>query len=345
MKNNKPKIVLRTMIFIICVFIAVGFTYQNIIVTIQDNKNATINSFKEEQFKIIWKYLEGLQTQSKVNVTKISESIEKDILNLSNEESKQVQSDMSSDIFNNTLNDIIMKHIENISLNNINNHRNGIVVMSNSGFIEDFNYRRAKVKNDDFHFRSWEDSINNSYNKELDKNAIDKILNRTSGVIALESYDLIKNEDHIMLKELTYDSLFEVYLNEGLNGLRNYQIFVPYYITDIGDIFGVPDITQGVKNDNNKIIIAQEFNLYDQLTKNDYDDIFNNNKISDIIYRYNIVLRLLYVFGALIATTICILMFWACTYYNHIIDKYKEMHLKQDDNIDDYNKEDKLYNE
>ena len=84
MKYKRSKFTLRNMVIIICILIAVVFTYQNIITTLQTNKVITTTSFKEEQFKIIWKYLEGLQTQSDVNVTKISKNIESDILSLSN---------------------------------------------------------------------------------------------------------------------------------------------------------------------------------------------------------------------------------------------------------------------
>lgn len=330
---------------IICIFVAVVFTYQNIIDTMQENRNSTMASFKEEQFAIIWKYLDGLQTQSTIKVTKVAEDIQNDILSLSDKEFKQIQTDMTAGQENAILHKILIKNIENVSLNSIKNHRNGIIVMSNDGYIEDYNYRRAYKAKDNSTLRKWQDSIDGAYNKELEKNAIDKIINRTSGIIASESYDLIGDENHIMIKELTHDSLFEVYSKEGLNGLRNYQIFIPYYITDIEDIFGVPDIVQGVKTDNNKIIVVQEFNIYDQLVKNHYDDIFNNTKVTEVMYRYDNVLRWLYVFAVLIATAICILMFWACTYYNMIIEQEHKCCQEVEEILDTKDKLDDISNE
>jgi hypothetical protein len=194
---------------------------------------------------------------------------------------------------------------------------NGIVIMTTDGFIEDYNYYRA-ICDSDSNIRKWEVDISNSYNKELEKDAIDKLLNRHSGIIALESYNLTKNDNHIMISEMTYDSLLNVFLEEGLNGIRNYQIFVPYYITDFGDIFGNPDIINGVKVDNNKLIVVQEFNLYDQVVKN-YNDTFNDSEIKNIIERYDMLLRLMYTFGIMLACFVTLLVGYLSNTYNELV--------------------------
>lgn len=322
--KSKSKFIMGMMILIIILFSSSVFAYKVIINTVKSNAEKTIEAMKEEQFKVIWFSLQNLQLQSEKEVSRISANIEEDILALPEDKLTRLQYDMTNNIHNDDLHDILMKNIENQKLNDINNHRNGLVVMSTKGYIEDFNYRRAKSvsTHENNSFRVWQDSIENSYNKELEKNAIDKILNRTSGVIALESYDLVKNSDHIKIKEMNYESLLEVFLAEGMEGLRNYQIFVPYYITDIGDIFGIPDISQGIMVSNNKIIIVQEFNLYDQIMANQ-NEIFNDDQIKNLTDRYNNLLRLLYIFGIMLIMAVCGVIFYFCSLYNSIVE-YEE---------------------
>ena len=319
-----------TVIFIV-VFLFAGsvFWYDYAIDKIVENKEKTINSFKEEQFNVIWAYLENLQLQADKEITEVSKSIEEDILSMSHEELTQLQSDLTNDIFNDKLHKIFAKNIEGVGFNGIKNHMNGIIIMNNDGYLEDFNYHRA-VSSNESNVREWETDLERSYNKELEQDAINKILNRNSGIIALESYNLLKDDnDHIMIEEMTYESLLNVYLNEGLCGLRNYQIFVPYYITDFGDIFGEPDILHGSKVDNNKLIIVQEFNLYDQITSN-HKNLFNNDLVDNITTRYNDVLRILYIFGiSLIASVLC-LIFYLCNIYNKLV--YHEEECENTDN-------------
>lgn len=316
--KSKLKFFTGVMIFIIIIFSSSILLYKHTVDGIKRDLEITTNEFKESQFKSIWLYIESLSTQSKREVTRISKDIEKDILALSDEELLQIQTDMSNNVHNDLLHDIILNHIENQNLNEIKNHRNSMVIMSNDGYMEDYNYRRAlsDIK-EDHSFKTWEDSTDNSYNKKLDENAYKKLINRTSGIIALESYDLVKNKDHIMINEMTYDSLLKVFLAEGIDGLRNYQIFIPYYITDFGDIFGIPDIDQGIKNDNNKIIIVQEFNIYDQVTNS--HTVFNNKAIDDYTLRSEDTLRNMHLFGIILSITVCGLMLCCCGIYNKLI--------------------------
>ena len=324
-KTQRPKsnTFLTIIMIVACLFTVSVFMYKNVIDKTQNNKETTIESIKKEQFNVIWSSLIALQLQSEKKVTEISQNIEKDILNLSQEELEQLKEDMSNDVINQNLHEILNSNIKGKSLNEINNHMNGIVVMTIDGYMEDFNYHRANTSNN-YNIRLWETTINNSYNKELEKDAIDKILNRNSGIIALESFNLIKDDNHVMINELTYDSLLDVFFKEGINGLRNYQIFVPYYITDFGDIFGTPDILHGAKINNNKLIVAQEFNLYDQIMQNQ-DGLFNDDQIRNVATRYTELLRLLYIFGiSLIGSVTCLILYLFNIYNNLLYHESKE---------------------
>lgn len=317
-QHIKARNFLTIILVVACLFTASVFMYRSVINKITDNRQETIEAFKEEQFNVIWTSLETLLLQAEKEVTEISKEIESDILSLSPEKLEQLEMDMNNDVTNPDLHQILNSSIKYHSLNGISNHMNGIVVMTTDGYIEDFNYYRATEENGSI-IRTWEDVYNNSYNTELESDAIDKLLNRHSGIIALESYNLTKNDNHIKIDELTYESLLSVFLEEGIYGLKNYQIFVPYYITDFGDIFGNPDIEHGTKVNNNKLIVVQEFNLYDQIM-NRHDELFNDEQIRLVITRYDEVLRWMYIFGISLITAVAGLIIYLCNIYNDILD-------------------------
>lgn len=332
MKKSRSKFFL-IMIFVILVFSSSVIFYKGIISLVENNLTLTSEAFKEQQFKTVWASLHNIMEQAEDGVTEVSLKIEEDILNLPEDKLSQLHDDMNNNIHNTDLHNILMNRIKNHNLNDIHNHRNGIVVMTTKGYIEDSNYRRASQhstnENADL-FRDWESNISVSFNKELEENAIDKLLNRTSGIVALESYDLVNNEDHIKIKEMTYDSLLEVFLKEGMEGLRNYQIFVPYYITDIGDIFGTPDILHGTMVDNHKIIVVQEFNLHDQLSNQ--EELFTNDQVDKLKARYIELLNYLYYFGMGLASAVFGLILFFCVIYNDMMELYDDEENQQEEN-------------
>ncbi len=351
MKSKKPSIILGLMIFSILIFSSSVFLYRNIVNTIKDTQNESELQLKTATFDSIYMYMNSLISQANNDVTDVGDNIKKDLLTLSSEDLQKMQDDMDNQIYNDTLNDIIYKNTNGECLNGINNHKNGILVFSDDGVIEDYNYRRAESEKDseksNTTIRTWEYDINHAYNKNLAKSSVDKLLNRTSGIIAFESYDLIDSssllnaEQHILISEFNYSNLKKVYLKEGLEGLRNYQIYVPYYITDSGDIFGKEDIVHGVRQDNNKLIIVQEFNLWDQL-KNNSQFIDNEKTIKLVDEKHNEVLRSLYMFGLVITSAIIVLIFYFCNAYNQLvesgrlgehfnIDKEEDNDVKEDD--------------
>lgn len=326
----KPRNLLGIIMTIILICSTSTILYKNIINTVEENRDITINELKEKQFEIIWSSFSNIRKEAEQDVNKIASSIENDIYSLSDSQLQQLSYDMDNNVFNKQYHDILLSNIEDYSFKGINNHQNGIIIMNMCGYVEDFNYRRAEVSSDSNSdtqthlYREWSYGINNAYNKELEKDAIDKLLNRTTGIIATESYNMIHNNNHIMIDELTYETLLNVFINEGMNGLKNYQIFTPHYITNVGDIFGTPDISHGVKLENHKIIVVVEFNLYDQLMKENSEYDIDEN-ISDLIYRYDNLLCWLYIFGIVIIISVIILILYLCSIYNKLI-LLKEIH-------------------
>jgi len=333
--KKQHNIILGVMIFVILIFSSSIILYKNVLDNIEYTAKKTTEYFKKEQFKVLWSDLKSFQSQADEEVTQISLSIEEDIANLSEDELEEVRVHLTNGTNSEVLHEILINNIEGKNLNGINNHKNGIFVITTRGYLEDYNYRRISISSsEDEEQKTLQYGIDNSYNKELDTDAINKLLNRSNNIIAFESYNITKNEDHIKIKELNYETLSKVFIAEGINGLRNYQILVPFYITDIGDIFGEPDSIQGVKNENNKIIVIQEFNLYDQLINSKDSEIFTSEVIDNLRVKYNTILSWLYAFGITLVMGTCGLILYFCTIYNNILASY-EMYRYYDEHLDD----------
>lgn len=116
-------------------------------------------------------------------------------------------------------------------------------------------------------------------NSELDREAIKTILKNDN-----TKYIFWENRNHGDLKSMDIDKLINIYFEEGINSMKNYELLVPVYITKDGDIFGVKD-TDGLghKIDNYKMIIVQRINIYD-LLKEYSNELAHYNSIIERIH-------------------------------------------------------------
>lgn len=91
----------------------------------------------------------------------------------------------------------------------------------------------------------------------------------------------IKNHDRI--EDMDINKLLEVFHKEGLESLKSYEILVPIYITNDGDIFGTNDLNSlGEKIKNYKIMVVQRINIYDILDYYKSDLTFYESEIKKI---------------------------------------------------------------
>lgn len=270
-------------------------------------------SIKETNFNHIVDALYGYKGDAYEQAKAISTNVETEI---KESDMDVIKADLDKGIFSEDLYDIIRQNIEGKSLNGINNFRNDVIVMTQSGVYEDLSLKRAS----DANLRDWDYEISNSYNQPLEQIAIDKILSHSDELIIAEPTNLLPSStEHMVLDEATIITLKEVYMEEGLEGLRNYEVLVPVYITDTGDIFGQQDVIQGVKQTNHKIIIVQEFNLYDQLSRNSkelYSDLVESEETGDLDIRYSRIFSLLYLIGIFYAADIVCMLFYFSSKFN-----------------------------
>lgn len=153
---------------------------------------------------------------------------------------------------------IFNKEIDNVYLNN-NSENNRVFIADKTGILADKGFVASNKDS-----RDWKTEINSKSNSNLAKISINNILSEQPELSIWESNNINPNIEN---NSLTYPSLTELktmYFKYGYLAFKNYNILVPAYITKDGDIFGIPDVNDhGIKNNNNKIIIIQEFNIYD----------------------------------------------------------------------------------
>ena len=323
------RFMLALMIVSVLIFSTCIMEYTKIVTEIKDTKYNTIKQIKSEQYEKIYMYMNILIDDASIEAKTISEKIESDIKTQCDLDI--LKEDLDNNIINDKLYNIFRSNINGKYLNEINNSKNGVIIMTHNGIIEDLNYHRVSDK-----VRSWDDIIETSYNPDMSEDAKNKINNHSNEIIALETKNMIQDK-HKKITNITYDSLKDIYINEGFEGLKNYQILVPVYITNTGDIFGQSDIKFGVdqKNKVHKFIIIQEFNLYDQLL-HEYPEMVNHNdeSLTQTNIVYNNLLDDLYILGLFFILAIITMVFCFAMMYNNFIIGYL-VHC----NNDNYNNE------
>ena len=320
LKSSKT---LKNYILIIsCVFLVIIFVYTNIIISVRKAHEGISESFKETQFENIMLYYDELQISAYNNAVEVAENIEADIR--ANVNLTSLKEDMDNGIIPDEVYDILEENCLDVNLGHIDNTRNGIVVISNDKILIDNNYGRASIATKDVE-RNIEGDRNFNWNKPLYDNAITKIFNKSNSddIIAIETFES-SNKNHIQIKTATYLNLKEVFMKEGVHGLRNYQFFVPAYITEYGDIFGQDDINQGILQENHKFIILQEFNIFDQIQRYHLEFLLNNEETA-LLAQHETAVNILYILGiTLIASYIIVVVAMVNTHNTAVLREHND---------------------
>lgn len=299
--------------------------------SVQDN---IIDSINDERFDLLYSFIESTYNEAEFKVQKVSTNIQNELNSMDKE---SIKTDLDQTGHSEEMYECIRRNIENECLNGVDNHRNGIIVMTMDGIYEDLSLSRA-ASNEEELVLNWECVINRSFNKELQKEAINKIINHSGSeheLIVVENENLSKNKNHKLISSFSYDKLKYIYLTEGLEGLRNYNIYVPAYITEEGDIFGQRDIVHGVQQYNYKIILVQEFNIYDQLIS-EHTILHNSLSKSDetISTNFHYMRLIMVIVGFLFVIIAVILLFHLTSKINDLEEEIAEQDRVDSDNDD-----------
>lgn len=326
-KKNKINIFVSIILLTLASFIIILTVCDNAILSIKNSRAAAIEDVKKRDFATVWMSILNYMEDAEKQTSGVATNIENDIKATFDLQDLQYKLDSGDKEARTKLSEIFRKNIDEVYVGDVNNNRNSIIILEGyDSIVEDLfvdpesREEGAVIKNPSSPTLS--QYQNTTYNKELFTSAVRKIRTHTDKIIAIEPYNYIKGE-HEKIPEMNYHNLERVYINEGVQGLRNYQFLVPVYITDSGDIFGQKDIENGVPQENHKFIVIQTFNIYDQIMFNS-PEFGDDDYIGRINTRYDRILNSLYIMGIIICTLIVFIIVYFFSLYNILITKEYE---------------------
>ena len=316
-KNKSPKTIKAYLMIVTCIFLVIIIVYTDTLFSLKKANDDILSSFRDQKFETIVNCINELNDEAYDSAKLVSENIEKaikssvDMGELKQELDNQEQPDYYYDI--------LERETKNVSLNKVKNTRNGILILNNTGVVFDNNYERMSNAPEGLE-RSYENERNWQYNKPLFDTAIRSIFAKTKGNIAIESVSVSDYNGHYKIPNASFKQLKRIYREEGLEGLESYQFFVPAYITDNGDIFGQKDVVKGVIQRNHKLVVIQEYNLYDQITTK-FPELINDVSEAEILVNHENSLNLSYILGSVLISSYLIIMIILVNAYNCAIEE------------------------
>lgn len=312
----KIRLCIIGMLVILFASASVIIIYTNSVNETKVAQENTVNSFKEEQFEHIWSVLTNhILVDAKSNIAGPADTIESQIQSM---DLTDLKPQLDTGVYPECLLSVFKNNLKKVQLNGIDNGRNSAIAISNDFVLVNYGYHMYPT---DASSGKFSDIVSKGYNTSLGTTALDKLYKQDESNICVEmTSSLVKN--HHMISDTTKEDFKTVYMNEGIEGLRNYQFLVPIYITETGDVFGQDDIVDGNRIDyNHKFVIIQEFNLYDQLLKG-YPECFDDSNLSAIEQYNQSVIQSLYSLGLIFVTFVVLIMFYCISIYNNFIYGY-----------------------
>lgn len=201
--------------------------------------------------------------------------IHKKILKKYESKHRQLQKDIFKPSETSALSKIFDKSLDNVYINS-NNNSNKVFVISSDKILWN-RYIDTKYTKD---LKEFSKTLKNT---ELCNKAFDCILNMKPYQNFIFWEINSQDKKYIEFGRMDIDKLIEGFNMYGLEWLKKYEILIPVYITDNGDIFGTRDFNSlGEKIKNYKIIIIQRMNIYDALKSNDTNIMYFQNNLSKI---------------------------------------------------------------
>lgn len=326
-KKSKINRLISIILLTLASFMIILTVCDNAILSIKNSRAAAIEDVKKRDFATVWMSILNYIEDAEKQTSGVATNIENDIKNTFDLAELKTLLDNKDPEARQKLSRIFRENIDGVYVGDVNNNRNSIIILEGyDTIVEDLfvdpDSREEGAVLKDPSSPSLSKYKDTTYNKELFLSAVRKIRTHTNKIIAIEPYNYIKT-DHEKISELNYQNLERVYVNEGTQGLKNYQFLVPVYITDSGDIFGQKDIENGVPREDHKFIIIQTFNIYDQITYHS-PDFGDDDYIKRINSRYDRILNSLYIMGIIICTLIVFIIVYFFSLYNILITKEYE---------------------
>ncbi len=236
-------------------------------------------------------YMEGVIKESVDKLSLLTdyrtELIHQDILSKYGNNFDLLKHDIDYPSDNSLLSKILDSHLKDVWINKDNNS-NKVFVISDNNII--WNKSLPIISDSYESYITVDELINYIFNSNLGQISLDSIRDGNITKNKIIFWEAIQSNDnnHNIIDNMDIKELLNIYSNEGIEGLKSYEILVTGYITKNGDIFGEDDIDSlGHKIDNSKIMIIQRVNLYDIL----YNHIGEINKLQQQIDDLDIIME------------------------------------------------------
>ena len=236
-------------------------------------------------------YMEGVIKESVDKLSLLTdyrtELIHQDILSKYGNNFDLLKHDIDYPSDNSLLSKILDSHLKDVWINKDNNS-NKVFVISDNNII--WNKSLPIISDSNESYITVDELINYIFNSNLGQISLDSIRDGNITKNKIIFWEAIQSNDnnHNIIDNMDIKELLNIYSNEGIEGLKSYEILVTGYITKNGDIFGEDDVDSlGHKIDNSKIMIIQRVNLYDIL----YNHIGEINKLQQQIDDLDIIME------------------------------------------------------
>lgn len=337
-KFTKKEIGMLTRIIIISSIITSVLIGCYCLVKQLDKSHNTINNsivkLNENEFTFA---VEQLSKYAENNVNRIAKKIESSIKEEYCGNMDDLKNELSADNYY-ELSELVSYYIQDEYFNNVATDGNRIFVANYDGIFCDYSHSTSSAKSIDSNntYRHWEDIVNSAYNKESCSLAIDMLIHREhnpNNEIIIWQYNEPDMELNVPEGKIAVDMLRDIYIKNGVKGLKSFELLIPSYITEDGDIFGQKDISLGIEKKNYKLIAVQRINLYDQFIEL-YPTIDNHNfGVLDMVNEeYEGILFYIYLLGFIITIGFVLIIIHFCTMFNRYLELSKDNNCTEESN-------------
>ena len=210
----------------------------------------------------------------------ISRQIQHDIEDVYRNDNLRLRSDLQNLNDDSAVSIITNCRVSNTYLNKKSDDNDPFVAMR-WGIIADRSLNCATEKLS----RTWEEEFKKHYNPVLARDAVGMILNQ-SPELKFWEFKTPANPYHEILTSPSWEGLERVFLKEGEEGLRGYEILVPAYVKEDEDLLGTKDVSNaGIRQNNYKLIIVQGFNIVDAVSARHTGELEYLNYLESIANR------------------------------------------------------------
>lgn len=304
-------------IITICIFFILSILFFTTLINdVHDEKEYIQNQHNEIEFEYVYNILLDNLDSAKNNARTVADEIEMDIKDYYGDNLNKLKKDLDDSIYPKKLLDIFKNNIKNKNFKNLDNSRNGMIVANKSGVLCDMSLDKDRESlSYSSTIRYWKYEYPFHDNRILCKNAISKLTNQSNDLIVwdngIDKYNIKDGMNKSILKQ--------IYLEEGIEGFKNYDFLCAAYINEFSDIFGQEDIIGTQYNvEVHKFIVVQKINLYDIISK-DNKFILDKDMYNAINYSYSHIIYNMFILGIFLSLVIIVTLCILSTLFNKLL--------------------------